>query len=201
MNAHFVPRGSIHFLLSFIALPLLFAGSASRAAETTNWSYEWTADNLPQQTAKIWLVHNQGNVLLNEGVMVVESPLIGGVIWSTTDKTAEGRWDGSKPLTVEFEARAAKLADGARAAGEMGISDGNSRYIINITAPEFHLYRLTLKEGSTQLFIDGDAAPQSLKRVKLKAEDHFPNAIYFGDGSNGVGGVSEWKSLRWTFEE
>lgn len=54
--------------------------------------------------------------------------------------------------------------------------------------------------GQARVFTDGDSASEEIIKGKVLPEGRRTNQIYFGDGSEAVGGVTEWRSFRWTYE-
>jgi len=116
-------------------------------------------------------------------------------------------WDGRRPTTVEARLRVVSLAPGAAIAAQLNVANGRHNYLLNVTpqgltglpfdATQFHTYRITLKQGVPNLYVDGKLAPEE----SLYRYPYPRNALLIGDISSSAGGVSEWEYVRWTNRE
>jgi len=119
-------------------------------------------------------------------------------------------WDGSKPSTLEFRMRVVETYAGCALAGQVQVSNGSDYFYLHLgpaglcdargvprrafDATQFHTYRVTLKEGVPNLYVDGEAFPAAC----FSPGRHGRNALIFGDVSSATAGVTEWAFIRWT---
>jgi len=173
---------------------------SSLSAKEVDWTHDLLMQAQPDQEFSRWVKVGEGKSLLEDDGLVLDSSNGDSIYWQLDGGPNDGDWDASRPTTIEFEARAREISGGNEAAGQVVVSDGMNYYAFNISEPEWHRYRIVLNGGQALLFTDGDSGSDETLKANALPEDRRTNQIYFGDGSEAIGGITEWKSFRWTNE-
>lgn len=173
---------------------------ASLPAEEVHWTQELLMEAQPNQELSRWLKAGDGQSTLEEAGLVLDTSEGEAMYWRIEGQENDGDWDGSRPTTIEFEARARDISGGMDAAAQVVASDGMNYYAFNVADSEWHTYRIVLSGGQAMLYTDGELGSEEVLEAKRFPEGLGKNQIYFGDGGGSVGGISEWKSFRWTNE-
>jgi len=173
---------------------------SSLPAEEVDWTHELSMQAEPDQEFSRWIKVGDGQSTLETDGLVLDSSDGDTIYWRIEGGVNDGVWDGSRPTTIEFEARARELSSGHEAAGQVVVSDGMNYYAFNISEPEWHRYRIVLNGGQALLFTGGDSGSDETLKANPLPEDLRTNQIYFGDGGAEIKGITEWKSFRWTNE-
>lgn len=123
-------------------------------------------------------------------------------------------WDGSQPTTVEFRMRVIETYANAKLACQVQVSNGYQYFYLHlgptglcdvsggvlgpVDATQFHTYRVTLKNGIPNIYVDGKVFP-----VDCFSPGYHPgrNALIVGRLSSASLGATEWDFIRWTNEE
>lgn len=188
------------FTVIAIALSVLWTFASDSSAEEPLWTHELWMESQPNQEFSRWLKAGDGLSILEDSALVLDSMEGDSIYWRIEGQENDGDWDGSRPSTIEFQARAREIREGHEAAGQVVVSDGIKYYVVNIDSSEWHTYRVILSDGQARIFIDGDLGSGETIDGVVYPEDQGANMVYFGDGSGAVGGITEWKTFRWTNE-
>lgn len=197
---------SLYALLLLTTVTTMLGGDSTPESEVVKWSYVYEAKMLPSDDESGWKHHSNdsGSSVITNGVLVLTSTTQGIEYWQLDGVAGDSTWDGSKPSTVEFKMRVTKKAEGSDKAAHIVIADGKKYYHFPFDDDSWHTYRVTLSDGMARLCVDDQPDTFSVSGGSQFApeSDHAlenrKNFIYFGDGSAGIGGVSEWRSFRWT---
>jgi hypothetical protein len=189
-------------------------------AAAQEWQGQWEPDRpLTDLLPRAEVVTEPGaSIVVRAGAFVVASPALqsGAYLGIGTNPPGPGEpavmgdakaWDGRKPTTVEVRLRVVELTPGAGTVAQVYVGNGRDGWLLNVgpngppgvalQAGEFHTYRITLKQGIANLYVDGHAAPDT----SLAMMSYPRNGMLVGDFSSSAGGTSEWQYIRWTNRE
>jgi len=194
---------------------------AAGLASAQQWQAQWQPDRSVEDLRPRAAVVKSADATLEvrDGLLVFDIPIAkssaflgigtnppvaGGESAVMGDATA---WDGRKPTTVEARLRVVRPLPDDDVVAQVYVGDGDHGWLLQLTkdgppglalnATDFHTYRITLKQGIANLYVDGQLAPEaSLVRMTYPR-----NGLLVGDISSSVGGLSEWEHVRWTNAE
>lgn len=204
------------FILRLASIALLFNLSEAFAQQ---WQAELRPDRGTERLRpRVAVIKDPESKLeIRDGVFVFDSRTKGGVYLGVGTNPPYGEdlpvlgdasaWDGRAPTTVEARLRVVRMAADAGIAAQLNVANGQHNWLLNVApgglpglafdATQFHTYRVTLKQGVPNLYVDGKLAPEA----SLHRYTYARNALLIGDISSSAGGVSEWEYIRWTNRE
>lgn len=184
----------------FLGLVLLLETGNVRAGEI-DWERSFVFTTLPSELEPGWKLLGSPSFEVIDDSLTVRSTTDGGAywVWSMED----GGWDATQPTTVEFRLKAVSTDGGAEAPAMIVIKSGKSLFSVKLPeTPDFKTYRIVLEHNQALLFdMDAGGDPVMISDLGLPDAEvgtDASNSIGFGDYSEVVGGVSQWKFLRWT---
>lgn len=178
-------------------LALLVAGTAeAEVPEPARWDFEWIATEEPE-AGGLFTIQGTEPMLYEilDDTLVVRSGLDGALYWLVDEAAA---WRPEPPLLVEFEMRCRDIDPGAESAAQVVFTDGMGRlFNLELNDLEWRRYRLLFDGQSVAVFLDDDISPVRELQGQEQDDGSMASHFYFGDASSGVGGVSEWRYIRW----
>ena len=149
----------------------------SSQAEEPVWTHELFMEAQPNQELSRWLKAGDGQSTLEESGLVLDTMDGDAIYWRIEGQENDGDWDGNRPSTIEFRARAREIGNGLEAAGQVVASDGLKYYAFNIGDSEWHTYRIILSGGQARIYTDGDLSSEETINGVAFPEDRRANLI------------------------
>jgi len=194
---------SVRFVVAAVFSVTLLIPSVraeDRYTPPKEWTGEWIAMDMPHQSHPFRLGGaGTGGSRIDGDVLRVESTNESARFWELDHAKNPTLWDGSKPFVVEVKARTVTPDGDSVAAGQVFLSNGLGSFAFPISESEFRTYRFVGDGMTVKVFVDNDKDPivEGVFKPNRNLKTSAPNMLIFGDASSGVGGVSEWASVRW----
>ncbi len=185
----------------FVGAALLLASVGQARSGEVAWEQSFTFIAPPPELDLGWEPRGAPVYQTTGDTLELTTTTDGGGSWVWT--TEDGGWDATLPTTVEFRMRAASIDSDSEAAAHLVIKNNDLTFAVKLTNPEFKTYRVVVESGQARVYdMEERGEPTVIEGVPLNRQHPdsvlLPNSIAFGDMSTSIGGVSEWKFLRWT---